>query len=65
MSVATMTSRKKPGFQLPTVKLKSSSIGGMKAQIQGAGWSEASTARVLANTPSLKSLYEFLASPKP
>ncbi len=61
MSTATMTSRKKPGFQLPTLKLKSASIGGMKAQIQGAGLSESSTARVLANTPSLFRLYEFLA----
>lgn len=56
-----MTPAKKPGFVLPILKWQSSQIGGMKAQIQGAGWSEASTARVLANTPSLRRLYEFLA----
>lgn len=52
--------KRKPGFLLPTLKLKSSSQGGIKAQVAGAGLSEASSARVLKNTPSLRSLYEFL-----
>lgn len=65
MSTATMTSRKKPGFQLPTLKWQSSQIGGQQAQIKGAGLSEKSTERVLANTPSLRRLADILARPIP
>lgn len=60
-----MTPAKKPGFVLPTLKLQSSRLGGIKASIQGAGLTEQSTARVLANTPSLRALYEFLERAKP
>lgn len=56
----TPSPKRKPGFVLPALKLQSSRLGGIKAQIQGAGMTEASTERVLRNTPSLKSLYEFL-----
>lgn len=61
----TPSPKRKPGFLLPTLKLQSSRLGGIKAQIQGAGWSEASAERVIENTPSLKALYEFLERPKP
>lgn len=65
----TPSPKRKPGFLLPTLKLKSSSIGGMKSQVQrwvaGGGLSEASSARVLKNTPSLRKLDEILKRPMP
>ncbi len=59
---ATVKPKPRPrGIQSPTPNLERSSRGGMMAQIQSAGLSMASDARVLANTPSLKKLYSFLA----
>lgn len=60
-----MTPAKKPGFVLPTLKLSSSQRGGLHAQVQGAGSSEASTARVIKNTPALRKLDEILKRPIP
>lgn len=53
--------RRRGIFKLPSLK---GQHAGSHAQISGAGYSAASTQRVLENTPNLKAIYEFLEKDK-
>lgn len=56
--------RKGKTFTLRTLQAMGDRAIGIRAQISGAGLSASSTERVLANTPSLRKLYEFLEKDK-